>query len=138
MPLTVSVGAAAAFAAFSIYSHKDDSSSDLPLSNPNLHLDASASEIDDESGDLQTRSPEPICFRQQMDQAGVTQIDEPVASATARALIESPDRDDKDHDKDIDKDASVYEPYCELSPITKSEETGKQGWGWGWGWFYKS
>lgn len=134
MPLTISVGAAAAFAAYSVYSRDDNSIPDLSMNKPGLQLDLSASNIEDESSDSHTRCQHSVSFQQQMDQAGVTQIDEPVASATARALVDGHDQGVADGNKD----ASVDEPYCELSPIAESGETRNQGGGWGWGWFYKS
>ena len=134
MPLTVSVGAAAAFAAYSIYSRDDNSIPDLSLNKPGLQLDVSASNIGDEPSDPHISHQHSVSFQQQMDQAGVTQIDEPVASATVRALVDGRDPGVADGNKD----ASMDEPYCELSLIAESGETRNQGGGWGWGWFYKS
>ena len=116
LPLTVGVGAVAAVTAFQIITRSEETSDSHDIVE-------NAKEPDplDPAEDVK---PTPTC-EESLDNAGITQFDEPVASAVVQEAINA------------NTDPGLEESYCEVSPKAKPSEKVDNAWR-SWGWFFNS
>ena len=106
LPITVGVGAAAAVTAFQIMARAENAEEPKPL-------------VPVETGKerLPSKDVKPgPSFDELMDKAGVTQLDEPVASAVVRDVVNA------------DADPVLDESYCEVSPKPSPIEKVDDAW----------
>ena len=125
LPITVGVGAAAAVTAFQIMTRSQMDTSERhgiaeDAEEPKPLVPVETSQEQSPSKDVK---PGPS-FEELMDKAGITQFDEPVASAVVRDIINA------------DTDPVLDESYCEVSspkpsPIEKVDSAWRS-----WGWFF--
>lgn len=108
LPITVGVGAAAAMTAFQIMMRAEKEISE----RPNI---AETVETGKERSPSKDVKPGPS-FDELMDKAGITQFDEPVASAVVRDIVNA------------DADPVLDESYCEVSP--EKVDNAWRPWGW--------
>ena len=124
LPITVGVGAAAAMTAFQIMMRAEKEISERPniaenAEEPKPLVPVETGKERSPSKDVKTGPS----FDELMDKAGITQFDEPVASAVVRDIVNA------------DADPVLDESYCEVSPKPYLIEKVDNAWR-PWGWFF--